>query len=191
MATQTRVKWKRSCGWYNHLHSASYLTLMVGDKGIKCPFASPKQCKKGPSGAPPLATMAILSASHSTAHRWLHSLQPRAPGKAPRATRWWMHWSVGTEWPPATASALPRPLSCRAWKLVAHRALPGRAARRGKFLENALVGLPGKLHLPGPCLLSLNTLFLNGSKGTTEDLGGRPTSLAAGRCNCPCTSSGY
>ena len=56
---------------------------------------------------------------------------------------------------------------------------------------SALVGLPGKLLLPGPCLLSLNTLFLNGSKGTTEDLGGRPASLAAGRCNCPCTSSGY
>ena len=54
-----------------------------------------------------------------------------------------------------------------------------------------VLSLPGKLLLPGPCLLSLNTLFLNGSKGTTEDLGGRPASLAAGCCNCPCTSSGY
>ena len=91
-------KWKRSCGWYTYLHSVSYLTLTAGDKGIKCLSASPKQCKKGPSGMPPLATMAILSASHATTHRWLHSLSPRAPGKAPRATRWWMHWSVGTEW---------------------------------------------------------------------------------------------
>ena len=56
---------------------------------------------------------------------------------------------------------------------------------------SALVGLPGKLLLPGPCLLSLNTLFLNGSKGTTEDLGVLPASLAAGCCSCPCTSSGY
>ena len=56
---------------------------------------------------------------------------------------------------------------------------------------SALVGLPGKLLLLGPCLLSLNTLFLNGSKGTTEDLGVSPASLAAGCCNCPCTSSGY
>ena len=56
---------------------------------------------------------------------------------------------------------------------------------------DASVGLPSKFLLPGPCLLGLNTLFLNGSKGTTEDLGGRPASLAAGCCNCPCTSSGY
>ena len=62
-------KWKRSCGWYNYLYSVSYLTLTAGDKGIKCPSVLPKQCKKGPSGAPPLATMAILSASLATAHR--------------------------------------------------------------------------------------------------------------------------
>ena len=67
--------------------------------------------------------MAILSASHATAHRWLHSLLPRAPGKAPRVTCWWMRWSMGTEWPPAAASALLRPLSCRVRKLVARRAL--------------------------------------------------------------------
>ena len=29
------------------------------------------------------------------------------------------------------------------------------------------------------------------SRGNTDGLGGRPTSLAAGCCNCPCTSSGY
>ena len=104
------------------MYSAPYLTLTAGDKGIKCPSESPKQCRKGPLGAPPFATMAILSASHATAHRWLHSLPPRAPGEAPRATRWWMRWSVGTEWPPAAASALPLLLSCRVRKLVAHRA---------------------------------------------------------------------
>ena len=50
---------------------------------------------------------------------------------------------------------------------------------------SALVGLPGKLLLPGPCLLSLNTLFLNGSKGTTEDLGVRPASLCRGVLQLP------
>ena len=104
------------------MYSAPYLTLTAGDKGIKCPSESPEQCRKGPLGAPAFATMAILSASHATAHRWLHSLPPRAPGEAPRATRWWMRWSVGTEWPPAAASALPLLLSCRVRKLVAHRA---------------------------------------------------------------------
>ena len=104
------------------MYSAPYLTLTAGDKGIKCPSESPKQCRKGPLGAPPFATMAILSASHATVHRWLHSLLPRAPGEAPRATRWWMRWSVGTEWPPAAASALPLLLSCRVRKLVALRA---------------------------------------------------------------------
>ena len=115
------------------MYSAYYLTLTAGDKGIKCPSASPKQCRKVPSGTPPLATMAVLSASHATAHRWLHSLPPHAPGEAPRATRWWMRWSVGAEWPPAAACALPRPLSCRVRKLVAHRALIclGWSSRQG------------------------------------------------------------
>ena len=104
------------------MYSAPYLTLTAGDKGIKGPSELPKQCRKGLLGAPPFATTAILSASHATAHRWLHSLPPRAPGEAPRATRWWMRWSVGTEWPPAAASALPLLLSCRVRRLVAHRA---------------------------------------------------------------------
>ena len=191
------------------MYSAPYLTLTAGDKGIKCPSESPKQCRKGLLGAPPFATMAILSASHATAHRWLHNLPPRAPGEAPRATRWWMRWSVGTEWPPAAASALPLLLSfgSGSLSLTGPRGtlvgLPGKlllpgpcclAGARGASRQvpwSALVGLPGKLLLPGPCLLSLNTLFLNGSKGTTEDLGVSPASLAAGCCNCPCTSSGY
>ena len=50
----------RGCCWYNYLNSVSYLTLTAGDKGIKCPSVSPKQCRKGPSGAPPFAMMAIL-----------------------------------------------------------------------------------------------------------------------------------
>ena len=133
---------KKRGGWYSYLYSVSYLTLTAGDKGIKCPSESPEQCRKGPLGAPPFATMAILSASHATAHRWLHSLPPRAPGEAPRATRWWMRWSVGTEWPPAAASALPLLLSCRVRKLVAHRALPGREARRGKFLGVPWLAFP-------------------------------------------------
>ena len=191
------------------MHSAPYLTLTAGDKGIKCPSESPEQCRKGPLGAPSFATMAILSASHATAHRWLHSLPPRAPGEAPRVTRWWMRWSVGTEWSPATANALPLLLSCRVRRLVAHRAsrylgwssrqaplagalLPCRSAWRVGASSLECLGWPSwQAPLAGPCLLSLNTLFLNGSKGTTEDLGVSPASLAAGCCNCPCTSSGY
>ena len=138
------------------MYSAPYLTLTTGDKGIKCPSESPEQCRKGPLGAPPFATMAILSASHATAHRWLHSLPPRAPGEAPRATRWWMRWSVGTEWPPAAASALPLLLSCRVRKLVAHRALPGRVARRGKFLEMPWLAFPASSSCRG--LVSLSDL---------------------------------
>ena len=176
--------------------SAPYLTLTAGDKGIKCPSESPKQCRKGPLGAPPFATMAILSASHATAHRWLHSLPPRAPGEAPRVTRWWMRWSVGTEWPPAATSALPLLLSCRVRKLVAHRAsrylgwssrqaplagalLPCRSAWR--VAASSLVRLdwpPRQAPLAGVLSpFSLYTLFLDGSKGTLGDLGVRPASL--------------
>ena len=43
-------KWKRCCGWYSYLYSVSYLTLTAGDKGIKCPSASPKQCKRDRQG---------------------------------------------------------------------------------------------------------------------------------------------
>ena len=50
---------------------------------------------------------------------------------------------------------------------------------------SALVGLPGKLLLPGPCLLSLNALFLNGSKGTTEDLGVTPGKPCRGVLRLP------
>ena len=56
--------------------------------------------------------------------------------------------------------------------------------KNGKVLR--LVKLPATVYL-----LGLDTLSLNGSKGTTEDLGGHPASLAAGCCDCPCTSSGY
>ena len=131
------------------MYSAPYLTLTAGDKGIKCLSESPKQCRKGPLGAPPFATMEILSSSHATAHRWLHSLLPRAPGEAPRTTRWRMSWSAGTKWGFPAACSLPRPSSCRVWKLVARRFLPGRRARRGKLSWYVLSGLPGKLLLPG------------------------------------------
>ena len=76
------------------------------------------------------------------------------------------------EWWLAAASALPRSLSCRVRELVAHRALPGRRARRGKLSWYALGGLPGKLLLPGSCLLKRlalvglpGKLLLSGSCG--------------------------
>ena len=114
-------------------------------------------------------------------------------------------------------AAVPRQVPCRGRRLVASESLslvgPCRDARciAASFLKcrgwpsrqaplAGALSLPDKLLLPVSCLFSassscqglgLSTLFLNGSKGTTEDLGGHPASLAAGRCNCPCTSSGY
>ena len=41
-----RVKLEENYGWCTYLYSASYLTLTAGDKGIKCPSESPKQCRK-------------------------------------------------------------------------------------------------------------------------------------------------
>src|SRR3954466_12748367 len=128
-------KWKRCCGRYSYLHSVSYLTLTAGDKGIKCLSTSPKQCRKG--------TVRDATARHdgdlvsAACHSVPLTAQPPATyaWKGPRATRWWMRWSVGTEWWLAAASALPQPLSCRVRKLVAHRTLPGCVARRGKFLD--------------------------------------------------------
>ena len=62
--------------------------------------------------------------------------------KSPKATHWWMCWSAGTGWLLATANALPRSLCCRARKLVAQQALPGRAACCGKFLEMPWLAFP-------------------------------------------------
>ena len=76
-------KCKKRGGSYSYLYSAPYLTLTAGDKGIKCPSVSPKQCKQRPSGAPPIAMMAFSSAPLAIMHPWLHSLSPRAPGRAP------------------------------------------------------------------------------------------------------------
>ena len=78
-------------------------------------------CHRAPLAAQPLATRA-----------W----------KGPRATRWWMCWNAGTEWWLAAASAMPQSLSFRVRELVAHRALPGRVARHGKFLEMPWLAFP-------------------------------------------------
>src|SRR3954462_8197966 len=115
-------KWKRCCGWYSYLHSASYLTLMAGDKGIKCLSTSPKQCRKG--------TVRDATARHdgdlvsAACHSVPLAAQPPATyaWKGPRATRRWVCWSAGTEWLLAAAVVLSRPGACRS---------PGPAGMRG------------------------------------------------------------
>ena len=73
--------------------------------------------QKGPSGTPPLATMAIVLASLATSHRWLLSFLPRAPGKAPGR-------HVGgfvVAW--VQSDNLPRQAPCRGRCLVASGSL--------------------------------------------------------------------
>ena len=89
---------KGNCGWYSYLYSVSYLTLTAGDKGIECPSASPKQCKKGTvRGATACHDGSLVSAACHLAPLAAQTLATRA-WKGPRATRWWMCWSAGTEW---------------------------------------------------------------------------------------------
>ena len=109
----------------------------------------------------------------------------------------------------AQSGCLPRQAPCRCCYLVGSGSLsltgprgtlvglPGKlllpgpcclAGARGASRQvpwSALVGLPGKLLLPGSCLLSLNTLFLDGSKGTLGDLGDHPASLCRGVLQLP------
>ena len=63
--------------------------------------------------------------------------------------------------------------------------LAGARGASGQVRWSVLVGLPGKLLLPGSCLLSLKTLFLDGSKGTLGDLGDHPASLCRGVLQLP------
>src|SRR3954463_10003114 len=112
-------------------------------------------------------------------HRIPLAAQPPATcaWKSPRATRWWVRWSVGTGWWLAAAGPLPRLLSCRVRELVARRVLSRPGACRSPDLAGtqgvprqvswlvfpassscrglcASSGLLGKLLLPGPCALS-------------------------------------
>src|SRR3954466_4325591 len=148
----------KCCSEYSCLYSGcmvlSYLTLTAGDKGIKCPSTSPRQCRKG--------TVRGATVCHDG---WLVSIAspPHAPGCT--ASR-----HVRREWPQddtlvdelerrrgvvvcrgkrlAAADVLPRPGACRS---------PGLAGTRGASQQvscRALVGLPGKLLLPGSCASS-------------------------------------
>src|SRR3954465_14351410 len=112
-------------------------------------------------------------------------------------------------------------MPCRARELAAHRSLPGRVARRSKSLVVPWLAFPvssscrglvlraavpassscrglapfewssRQAPLAGASCLGLNTLFLDGPKGTMEGFGDHLASLATGRYDCPCTSSGY
>src|SRR3954465_4263516 len=133
---------ERRGGRYSYLHSVSYLTLTAGDKGIKCLYTLPRRCKKGTvRGATARHDGDLVSAA---CHSVPLAAQPPTTyaRKGPRATRRWVSWSAGTAWLPAAASALPRPLSCRVWELVARRVLPGRVARGGKFFEMLWLAFP-------------------------------------------------
>src|SRR3954464_9853103 len=114
------------CGRYSYLQSVSYLTLMAGDKGIKCLSTSPRRCRKGTvRGATACHDGDLVSAA---CHSVPLAAQPPTTyaWKGPRATRKWVSWSVGTEWLLAVANTLSRPLSCCVRELVARRVLPGR-----------------------------------------------------------------
>ena len=146
VATQTkRAKMEKECGRYSYLycrHSVSYLTLMAGDKGIKCPSVSPNQCKQRPSGVPPIATMAFSSAPLATVHPWLHSLSPRAPGRAPE------RHVGGCAGARVRCGRLPRQVACRGRCLVGLGSLsftePCRGAWRvaASFLETPWLAFP-------------------------------------------------
>ena len=130
-------KWKRSCGWYNYLYSVSYLTLTAGDKGIKCPSVSPKQCRKGPSGTPPLAMMANLSAPLATTHRWLHSLLPRVLG---RVLERHVSRCAGAR---ARSGGFPRQAPCRGRRLVAFGSLSlAGSCRDAGRVAASFLGMP-------------------------------------------------
>src|SRR3954470_8618998 len=146
------------CSGYSCLHSGctvlSYLTLTAGDKGIKCPSASPRRCRKRTARS---ATVCHDGYSVSFAS------PPHAPGYT--ASR-----HVRLEFPQsdtlldelecrngvvtcrgkrlAAVDVLSRPGTCRSPVLAGTRG----ASRQGSC--RAVVGLPGKLLLPGPCASS-------------------------------------
>src|SRR3954471_2941414 len=133
----------------------SYLTLTAGDKGIKCPSVSPKQCRKG--------TVRGATVCHDGYPVSVAS-PPHAPGCiASRHVR--LEWPQSDAWVDelerrrwvvtcrgkrlAAVDALSRPGACCSPVLVGTRGASQQVSCR------ALVGLPGKLLLPGPCASSV------------------------------------
>ena len=98
--------------------------------------------QKGPSGTPPLATMAILSVPLATAHRWLHSLPPRTPGRVPE------RHVGGCAGARARSGGLPRQAPCRGRCLVASGSLsltgPCRDAWRVAASSLRCLGWPSR-----------------------------------------------
>src|SRR3954471_13176247 len=128
----------------------SYLTLTAGDKGIKCPSGSPKQCRKGtvrgatichddylvsvasPPHAPGCAASRHVRLEWPQSDAWVDELERRRGVVTCRGKRL------------AAVDALSRPGACRSPVLAGTRSASQQVSCR------ALVGLPGELLLPGP-----------------------------------------
>src|SRR3954465_14671568 len=88
VAAQVGAKMGECCSGYSCLHSGctvlSYLTLTAGDKGIKCPSASPRRCREvDRQERHRLPRWLVCHLCFATACPWLHNLLPRAPGMPP------------------------------------------------------------------------------------------------------------
>src|SRR3954471_2568328 len=156
----------------------SYLLLTVGDKGIKCPSRSPGQHRGGPLGAPPFATMAAACHRMPQAARCLAT----CPWGKPRSDAWAgelersLQVAILPRQVACRGGRLPVPdsvpairpcwgawcamagFSCDAWVRPSRQApLVGGSIFCLVILCSwmALHGLsrPGKLLLPGSCLL--------------------------------------
>src|SRR4051812_27063900 len=196
VAAQVGAKMGECCSGYSCPHSGctvlSYLTLTAGDKGIKCPSASPRRWREvDRQERHRLPRWLLCQRRFATACPWLCSLSPRTPGMA-QSDAWvdelerrrGVVTCRGKRL--AAADVLSRPGACRSPVLAGTRSASQQVSCR------ASVGLPGKLLLPGPCAssgrpgklllpgpfslrvafpagsscwgLGINTLFLDGPK---------------------------
>src|SRR3954471_5350703 len=127
----------------------SYLTLTAGDKGIKGPSVSPKQCRKGVvRGATtchdgyPVSVASPPHAPGCTASRHVRLEWPQSDTLVDELER--RHGVVTCRGKRlAAVDVLSRPGACRSPVLAGTRG----ASRQGSC--RAVVGLPGKLLLPG------------------------------------------
>ena len=88
--------------------------------------------------------MAVLSASLATAHRWLHRLLPRAPGKVPGRH---VGECAGAR---VQSGSLSRQAPCRGRCLVASESL-SLAGLCDAFLASSSCRASGSSSLAGPC----------------------------------------
>jgi hypothetical protein len=165
----------------------SYLPLTAGDKSIKCARLScPDTCIWTPWRWEKRVSHLHRLAQCTATHAW--KSPERCAGRSTGAMIQWQYGAAPCRGGYLAADhTLPRAMPCRGGSLSGSWIdFPASSSCRGLGQPSRQAPLAGALSLR---LAYFVLEWLLSSLGTA--FGYHPASLAAGRCYCPCTSTGY